>query len=208
MKRLLLPILTLTSLAPFSAHALTITIDAETLRDAAGGLFPVSGLVVLTAATEGTFLGPTPTSFGNGSEIVISKWDLSTWGTAGALSDIAANLSLSGNWDPGDALRLYWYPTLTLNSTAPGLGTEYGTYTDAVGIDGSAPWITPSQSSSIGLILATTDASQLLQPGSVNPASGLASHTVTDAVAPVPEPGTAGFGLACLAALAARRRQH
>jgi hypothetical protein len=204
MKRLLLPILGLAAFAPISAHALSINIDAETLRNASGGLFPVSGLVILTAATQGSFFGPSAVSFATGSEMVLTRWDLSAWNTPGALSDAIASLSFSGDWNPGDALRLYWYPTLTKNATAPGAGTPYGFYSDAVGIDGSDPWITPAEGNTMHLILSTSGTPILAaQPGSVDPAKGIASSTVTA----VPEPATTTFVLAGLACFAARRRR-
>lgn len=191
--------------APFPAHALTITIDAETLRDAAGALFPTAGLIVLTAATEGTFLGPTPTSFTTGSEIEIARWDLSAWATPGALSDSTTDLFFSGAWDEGDPLRLYWYPTLTIDSLAPISGAAYGEYSDLFGIDESDPWITPAESGVLNLHLGTTDASALLLPGSLAPAVGQANQVVA---AVVPEPGTAVYGLATIAVLALRRRRN
>jgi hypothetical protein len=100
MKRLLLSTTAAVALfAPGSAKALLISIDADTLRDANGDVFPVSGLVVLTAATtSNTFLGPTPTSFATGSEIVLGTWDLSAFATPGVFSDITQNLAFGGDW--------------------------------------------------------------------------------------------------------------
>ncbi len=211
MKRLLLSTATAVALfAPGSAKALLISIDADTLRDANGDLFPVSGLVVLIAATtSNTFLGPTPTSFATGPEIVLGTWDLSAFATPGVFSDITQNLAFSGDWGAGDALRLYWFPTLTLASTEPGAGTSYGTYSDLVGIDGSDPWVTPAdEGATLSLRYATTDATFLFAaPGSNLPATAIANLTVASS-AVVPEPGTVLFGLALLGAVGLTRRRN
>jgi MYXO-CTERM domain-containing protein len=201
MKRLLLAAsagLLLTGTSP----ALTIMLDAESLKDALGQPMDIGGLVVLTAATSGTFFGPTPTSFAGGDELVLKKWDLSAFQTPGVISDLASGLAFTGNWNQGDALRLYWYPELVLSSAAPGAGTAYGTYTDALGLNGSAPWVTPGESDTISLKLYTSDASFLIPSGGANaPAAGVANQTV------VPEPATATLGLAGVLALATRRRR-
>jgi len=202
MKRLLAPAALLGALAT-SGHALTITLDAESLKDALGAPMQVSGLVVLTAGTSGSFFGPSPTSLVGGDEIIVQKWDLSAFATPGVLSDLTTDLPLTGAWTQGDPLRLYWYPTLDLADTAPGIGTAYGTYRDAsvLGLDGSAPWLTPAASDTISLKFATSDAAFLFLGGSNAPSAGIASLTV------VPEPGTAAFGaLLCAATGLVRRR--
>lgn len=187
------------------ANAVTITLDCEVLKDASGSAMPISGIVVLTAATIGTFSGPTPTSFVSGTEILLEKWDLSSFATPGVFSDLTADLPFSGAWGSGDPLRMYWYPTLTLSSTAPGAGTSYGAYRDSLGLDGSAAWVTPGESDTISLKFSTSDSSFLNIGGSNSGDTGLASFTV----APVPEPGTAAVGLMTFfAAVGMKRRRQ
>ena len=98
MKRLVLTT-SLAALLPAAASALSINLDAERLKDALGGAMQVSGLVVLTTGTAGTFPGPTPQSFSSGDEFVLKKWDLSAFGTPGVIQDTTGELALSGNWD-------------------------------------------------------------------------------------------------------------
>ncbi len=188
------------------AHAFTINLDAELLKDESGTAMPISGLVVLTAGTSGSFFGPTPASFIGGDEIVLKKWDLSAFATAGVLSDTTGDLSFAGAWNTGDPLRIYWYPTLTLASASPGDGTEYGTYRDAVGVDGSAAWVTGGPSDTIGLKFYTADATFLNTGGSNSASAGVANLTVASA----PEPGTPVLCLLTLFTVTGitRRRQR
>jgi hypothetical protein len=174
--------------APPFAHALTITIDLELLKNAGGTPMPVSGLVVLTAATSGTFYGPAPDTFAGGDELVLHRWNLSAFAQPGICSDTVSDLTLGGSWTTGDPLRVYWYPTLTLATNAPSAGTPYGSYRSASGLDGSAPWATPAAGDSISLKFFTSDASFLASGGSNPVAAGLANFTV------VPEPN--GIALA------------
>ena len=203
MKRLL-PSIALLACVGTRAQATTVTLDAEFLKDAFGAAMPTSGLVLLTAGTTGNFFGPTSASFIGGDEIVLKKWDLSGFATAGVLSDTTGDLTLSGAWNTGDPLRMYWYPTLTLASTTPGTGTAYGTYRDAAGLDGSAAWITGGPSDTIALKFYTSDATFLNTGGSNAASFGRANLTVP----PVPEPGTAALILLALPAVMGRRRRH
>lgn len=185
-----------------SAQSSTFILDADLLRTFDGLAMPTSGLVILTAATEGVFSGPIQGAFTSGSEIIVKKWDLSEgFATAGVFQATATNLIYSGAWTSGDALRLYWYPTLTIDSSQPSYGDTYGTYTDATGIDGSAPWFTPGASDTISLKFFTT-AAVMANPGS-NPASaGNASLQV------VPEPATFTLGILSIGILGFVRRRR
>jgi hypothetical protein len=163
---------------PLACPAVTINIDAEVLKTADGTPMGQSGLVILTAATTGVFPGPSGTDFTTGNEVILFSWDLSAWATDGVFSGTTGALSFSGLWDQGDALRLYWYPTLVLGTTNPAEGIEYGFYSDSSGIDGSSPWITPGESDTINLGFFTTDGGFLSGSGSNLPDAGLASLVV------------------------------
>src|SRR4051812_3285520 len=65
------------AVATWHAHALSITIDADLLKDASGNPMSTNGLVLLVASTTDTnFAAPTPLSFVSGDDIIVGKWDL------------------------------------------------------------------------------------------------------------------------------------
>ena len=158
-----------------------LQISAETLRTAGGSsLMPAGGLVILVTTTNGTtFGGPTATSFASGpGDIEIARWSL---GAAGVFSDGVENISLSGGVASGQALALYWFPTLTINASVPGGGITYGYYRDSspngptgTGVDGGDPWfIPPDGTAGWSPFLATITGS-----GTVANSVGFASYTV------------------------------
>jgi hypothetical protein len=211
MRTLLLSSLLL--LPHLTASALTISIDAEVLRDQFGNAMSQSGVVVLTAGTNGNFSGPSGSQFVTGDEMFLFSWDLSTWGTDGVFSGITADLTFTGDWGEGDPLRMYWYPDLTLAAAGPSAGLSYGTYSDATGLDGSAPWITPAENEYLSLGFFTSDASFLSAGGSNDPAAGRADSLVPPVGTVVPDTGgslllfSAGFaGLVTLRRLQKSRR--
>ncbi|MDB6057001.1 MAG: large protein [Verrucomicrobiales bacterium] len=180
MRRLRLLLTALTLAFTWNAHALSISIDANLLKDANGNAMPTTGLVMLVASTnDATFNGPTPLNFVSGDDVIIAKWDLSSangggFDTAGVLSAFVNTTVAISSTSP---LRLYWYPTLNFNSTAPGQNTPYGTYTDAVGVDGSAKWFGDTPSATITLRFLTTDANTGFDnAGSNPPATGIANQ--------------------------------
>ena len=167
------------------SNAVTVNLTALYLRTANGDLMPTNGLVVLVASTnDSSFSGPTPTSFVSDDDIVIASWDLSNTPIGdGVLQDEISNVTFADRpgWASGDSLAMYWFPTLTLTNSEPGNNTPYGFYTDPVGLDNSAPWITPSESSTLNLWFQTSDSPL----GGSNPASaGIASLTVGSANQP------------------------
>jgi hypothetical protein len=158
-----------------------IQISAETLRTAGGSsLMPAGGLVILVTTTNGTtFGGPTATSFASGpGDLEVARWSL---GSAGVFSDGIDNLDLTGGKAAGQALALYWFPTLTISNSVPGAGTSYGYYRDSspngatgTGVDFSDPWfIPPDGTPGWSPFLATVSGS-----GSVANSAGYANFTV------------------------------
>lgn len=199
----------------FTASALSISISAGILLDEAGNPM-TSGVVVLTAATTGTFTGPYGHNFTDpsGDERAIAIWDFSAGGSDGAFSGFADNLSFGDGWDAGDPLRLYWYPNLPIGQT-PSAGMVYGTYSGydpanpggPGGSDGSAPWVTPEDTGELSdyysLSFLTSDAG-----GSNDPGAGSASFFVPPTAANnVPDSGgTLLFLSASFAGIVAIRR--
>jgi len=204
MKKLLFVGLISLSLATAHCQFVDFGVDAEVLKTSGGAPMPTSGLAVLVASTlDASFAGPTDTSFASGSDdIVLQKWDLSTgFNMPGVLSVTMGSMLLTGNWNTGDPVQLYWFPTLTLGSSAPGAGTSYGQYRDAVGVDGSQVWTTPAPGVTGSLKFFTSDAT-FLNAGGSNPAVvGNASLTT------VPEPSEYAmvFGMFCFAGAFIRR---
>jgi hypothetical protein len=174
-------ILAVLALASWTAHALTIQVDADLLKDSNGAPMPTNGLVILVASTtDATFSGPSTGSFVSGDDIVVAKFNLASSGAPGVLIDVAPSLSFTGNWNPGDPLAIYWFPTLTTNSTGPSAGTPYGMYTTTTPLDGSDAWVTPQSSANIDLRFITTDSDSTNGhlAGSNSAATALASLTV------------------------------
>lgn len=195
-----------------TARAVTFSIDAEILKDRFGAAMQSSGLVILTAATTGSFNGPSGNDFVTGGEMLLYRWDLTGGFGDGILSNATTALSFTGDWDQGDSLRLYWYPDLDINAAGPGEGTYYGYYSDPapLGTDGSAPWTTPGEADNVSLRFFTTDASFLNDGGSNSAFAGQANAQVPAAgpspdVSAVPEPGNV-FGLSLLLASAMQIR--
>src|SRR4051812_22615518 len=119
-------ILAVLTLASWTSHALTISLDADLLKTSGGTPMPTTGLVILVASTgDATFNPPTAGSFVSGDDVIVARFDLSSGGATGfnqpgVLIDVAKSLNFTGNWKPGDPLQMYWFPTLGTNATAPG----------------------------------------------------------------------------------------
>jgi len=183
---------------PIAAQSsITFQLGAATLQDSTGNPMPVNGLVLLVATTtDSVFQGPTPTSFVSADDVEVARFDLSSGSGSGDMDDFAT-LNLFGSWAAGNRLAIYWFPTLTKSATAPGAGTAYGFYRDptpngapGTGVDGSDPWFTPADGTTLWtLYFLTSDA------GGSNPNSvGLASHrtpplAVSDTIERYPSQG-------------------
>ncbi len=170
--------------------SVTINFGAIELRADGGALVNSGALVVIGVSTlNGTFAAPSPTSFFSGDDVELYRGFVTPAGEfQGTLA--GAELSSIANWTVGDPLAIYWYPTLTTASTAPGVGVSYGTFrTDSVQTGSDIAWVTPADGFSGGLSFVTASV------GGDNPnALGYASNLV------VPEPSTyaGAFGALCL----------
>ncbi len=174
--------------------SVSFTISAERLQDPSGIDMAESGVLVLVADTSGDgFQGASPTAFVTADDHLVGMWDIAAGGgnTPGAFQGTTGAVSFSGDWGGGDPLAIYWFPTLSLPSEAPGEAVPYGMYTNGTQ-DGTDPWTTPADGTSgHRLIFLTTDAENL-QPGggSSDSADGLASN-VTSGTAPADPSGLA-----------------
>ena len=194
----------------------TINLEAEKLKtstSAGGGAMPTSGLAILVASTlDSTFGGPSSAAYATGDDVVVGAWNLTGgFNTAGVLTS-TVNTTPTGNWNAGDLLQLYWFPTLTLAqynaSNPPGNNTAYGQYRDPATVTPLEPggnlWVTPSSGGLINIKFYTVDASNLIAfgAGQSPAAAGLADFTT----APEPSTYAAIFGGLCLVAGIVRRQ--
>lgn len=220
MKKLLLAFLATKALVCGAyAYDVSFDLEADRLRANATTSFPTTGLILLVASTTNNTFGATITAgtslaaggfLDNGDDQILGRFDLSSTATAGSLLTLAT-VSTGGtfaNLSAGDRLALYWFPTLTLNSTAvPNTSTSYGTYQtgDTAPLDNSQAWTMPATTTdNYRLYFLTTDA--------INTAAG--SHTVAEATPnffTVPEPSSLVLGMLATVGLgwsAFRRRRN
>jgi hypothetical protein len=133
-------------------------IYANVLRDSVGNPLPVSGLVILVASTtDSTFSTPTTNGFVSGDDVVLGKWNLSA-NNPGEFSISTGVILTNGfpNWNVNDPVALYWFPTLTTNSTVPVTnGTPYGFFNDPLALS-YEPFLTPADGSSYFLTFDDT----------------------------------------------------
>jgi hypothetical protein len=186
----------------------SFNLDAELLKDNSGNPMGLSGLVILAASGgDNVFTPPSASAFFTGDDFELGRWDLNSgFMTPGVFQIPTTTFNPSSSFT-GDVspVQLYWFPSLTTGSASPGLGTHYGTFTDAVGHNGSDPWTMPADAFPRTLKFATKDATgTLFAPGEgfFDPSAGNASLTV------VPEPSFYAciIGLGCLGwAVIARR---
>ena len=186
-------------IASEARSSVTIQLDSGVLSTSTGAPL-TSGLLQLIAVRSSTptFVAPSPTSFIGGdiaNELVVSSFAFSQGGSGFVTgeSDNVINYSYESTtaqnstttFDPGDALLLRWYPTLTLASTAPGVGTMYGQYRSSTAPDGGLTFFGPPDARTFvlpnGLNFLTTTAG-----GSNSDLAGRASNVVVG----VPEPSS------------------
>lgn len=191
-----------------TAHAVTISINGELIKDSEGSAAPQTSLVLFLASTsDSTFNQLFPGSVGVGDligdELVIGRFDLSNAGTDGVLFGASTGdvpLSLNENWSADDPIALAWFPNLNSAATSITVSETYGLFTDPSGSFG-ASWLTPA-SGDVFLEFDTEDASALFADGNIPADAGIASLNV------VPEPSTyaALVGICALGLALYRRR--
>ena len=145
----------------------TITVDAGYLYDRFGtnavDLAPTNSVAVLVVDT-GTngFVDPQPdfplslgATWGTDDRIV-GIWDPGGCGAGEGSLFCDTVVGYTNGIAPGQKLRLYWFPSLTLASNTVG-ATYYGKYTDTNSppLDGSDAWQIPASDSSAYLIFWT-----------------------------------------------------
>ncbi len=169
---------------------------------------PAGSLVLLVADTTGAgfknlltgniAVGAT-VDFGS-NDLVVARFTLTS---PGLLDSTTGSISLSGAWDAGDPLAIYWLPSLTSADNNVGLGVAYGRYTDQVGIGGSAPWITPPDSNTAGLMFFQSSNDDFFGSPSVPTSTGFSAFTT------IPEPSTFALlgGVMALGIAVWRRRR-
>lgn len=148
-------IIVLLAMSSLCARAvITFNTFAGEMRTAEGALMPVGGQVFLVASTlNGVFGEPNHAaslsvgSFLSGDDVILFRGTLTTAGIWA--QGITVNLGSFANLNAGDLLQWYWFPTLTSESTSPGLGTTYGYYRDNGGIDGGMAWEIPNSDPAI-----------------------------------------------------------
>jgi len=203
-------------MAGASAQAtISFIVNGDDLLSVGNIRIPNGSAVFIVAATNGTFVTPTPGDYTVGSSwgnitntdlIVYAAGSTTENGGSGNESVIDTNptLTLGNGWTTGDELALYWFPTITYSAGGTILtgGAGYGTFNASSNDGGSgdaALWVTPTN--------GTSDANLLyLTPGgfALGPSTDVGNFgTVTS----VPEPSTFALlgGVLALGAILRRR---
>ena len=205
MKRLIAVFLFVVGCSAKSQATINIEVQAGVLTNITGTTnVPVGGLLELIATPSGSvsnFAAPTPDSFVSGDNIVVASFAMNYNTGITGVTDNSFPLTLQNTlspssstaFDQGDPLLLRWYPSLTMSSTSPGLGTTYGQFRTDATVDGGNAWITPADGGTATLVLFT----QSVGGSQVN-STGYASNVV------VPESSSGALiliisiGAACL----------
>jgi hypothetical protein len=193
-----------------SAQAsISFVVNADQLLSSSSIVIPDGSAVFIVAATNGTFVTPTPgdytvgSSWGNvtNTDLIIYAVGSRTESGEQGVVDSTPTLTLGNGWATGDELALYWFPTITYSAGGTVLtgGAGYGTFNSSSTGDDASDWVTPANSTSGYNLLYLTPGGALLGPGNDVGTFG----TVTS----VPEPSTFALlgGVLALGAILRRR---
>lgn len=146
-----LPILAALALCPAVAQAdVAINVTAGLLYRFDGSPLPKNSTVVLLADLDRDGFGnlTNPNTFlADPQDFIVGRVGTDDIIVPGSLQQpftfIGDPLLLAGLVDA--PLALVWYDLpYSAGATSPGSNTYFGTYTDPIGIDGSAPWLFPA----------------------------------------------------------------
>jgi hypothetical protein len=208
---------TVVALTVTAQAAVTLDFQADQLRNAAGVPLSEGALVVIVADTlrdgfSSLVDGGSLTIngiLGGLDDRVIGKYDLSVWEGDGVFQNpggAAGQFEMGNytNWNTGDPLAIYWFPTLTVGDQTVLAGTAYGRFLGPTGSGGES-WLTPTDNSPQVYTFFTTEGSTL-GTGSFPANAGDASSTVSA----VPEPSVSVLAMAgaMFAMLGRRRRKN
>jgi hypothetical protein len=220
-KTLVLPAIlaTLTLSVPVHAQTINLLIQAEEILQGGSGSQPAAAnsLVLLVADTTGAGFKPltsgcitTGSEFGpKDNDLIIDQLSIVQgnflFNNEPVLDSAINNISFFGAWDANDPLAIYWLPSLTTGASNVGLSVAYGMYTDQVGVDGSAAWITPATGQGAPMFF-TTDGHGIGIGSSVPVSTGFSSLSTVA----VPEPADFGLlgGASALGLVLLRRRKR
>ena len=170
-----------------------------------------SSFLATNTATSSSLAGTTLSvgSFLGGSDDMIVKVLTAkafTGTSDNGFSDVST-YTLTGNWNAGDALAIYWFPTITTAGSTVQNGTSFGFFTSSTfdsSVGGSSALVTPSDSSSVNMYYFTQSVTG--QPSTVSASQLSATQTVTA----VPEPSTfalVGLGMGFAGWMARRNKK-
>ncbi len=142
-----------------------VGMTAANLQDASGNLAPSNSVAVLVVDTGNNGFSDAQVGFALGAgatwgtdDKVVAVWDLrdslGCSGNSGGGLCAEAVVSHTNGIAYGQQLQLYWFPSLTLASNVLG-NTQYGKYSDLVGLDGSDVWTMPTEGNYLGLWFIT-----------------------------------------------------
>ncbi len=217
-KKLIAVILAFACLATTQTKAtVTINLDMGFFYDQYTNIVASNAIALLVADTSGLGLAgltnlawnssltvgaPLTLESGMTTNLILGKWNIKDTSTYdGYLMNAVNSLLLTPPLATGEGLYIMWFPTLTLTSSQPGVGTYYGVYrdTNSVPLDGAQPWVIPNDGSTVTLQAFTPDIE-----GGNTPISSLLAKYQT-----IPEPSAfalVGLGLAGMLVLRRRRR--
>ncbi|MBD5778705.1 fibronectin type III domain-containing protein [Pelagicoccus sp. NFK12] len=181
------------ALASVGYSSISFNIAAGTLRDSSGVAIN-NGLVILAADTDDDgFALPNATDFLPGAgDVEVARWNFSEGGGLDGeflASKVIADYD-AGGWSEGDALALFWYPTLDKTASEPGAGVKFGVFADPTNESTGDPWVMPADDEHLyslqffadGSVLSTsTFASEYVAGASLE--EGVALADLTDVMA-------------------------